>query len=238
MTIFLLSDEHVIFPDPRYAEDDGLLAVGGDLSTARLTEAYSHGIFPWYGPGSPILWWSPDPRMTLIPSELHVPRRLARIMREDRFTFTLDRAFGEVIRGCAHACRPEGEGTWLVPEMIAAYERLHRQGLAHSCEAWDAGGLAGGVYGVALGRAFFAESMFYRVSNASKAALICLVRYLESRGFTLVDCQQSTAHSARFGAREIPGTRFYSRLRQALDVGENREIWTLPEAFDPFAVRA
>lgn len=237
MTIFLLSDEHITFPDPRYAEDDGLLAVGGDLSTARLVEAYTYGIFPWYGPGSPILWWSPDPRMTLYPEELHVPKRLARIMREGRFSYSLDRAFDEVIVGCATACRPEGEGTWLVPEMIEAYQRLHRQGLAHSCEAWDGPTLAGGVYGVSLGRAFYAESMFYRVPNASKAAFVCLVRYIESRGFAIVDCQQSTPHSARFGAREIPRQEFFRHLRLAVAAGERREMWALPEGFEPLVLR-
>jgi leucyl/phenylalanyl-tRNA--protein transferase len=233
MTIFLLSDEYLVFPDPRYAEADGLLAVGGDLSTPRLLAAYTRGIFPWYGPGSPILWWSPDPRMTLFPSELYLSRRLRRTVDSDRFEITLDRAFDEVIVGCAKARRPEGEGTWLVPEMIEAYKRLHREGVAHSCEAWDGDELAGGVYGVSLGRAFFAESMFYDVPNASKVALVWLVEYLGCQGFELIDCQQSTPHSARFGAVELSRIEFLRRLARAVDHLDSPGPWRLPKEFRP-----
>lgn len=233
MTVFLLSEEYVAFPDPRYAEPDGLLAVGGDLSSSRLIAAYSYGIFPWYGPGAPILWWSPNPRMTLFPSRLYVPKRLARSIRKGEFKVTLDRAFDHVIEGCATACRPEGEGTWLVPEMLEAYKRLHKEGVAHSCEAWLDGELAGGVYGLALGRAFFAESMFYSVSNASKVALVWLVRYLESQGFELVDCQQSTPHSARFGALELDRMEFMRRLSRAMKLPDLLSPWYLPPDFKP-----
>jgi leucyl/phenylalanyl-tRNA--protein transferase len=233
MTIYLLSEDHLGFPDPALADDDGLLAVGGDLSPPRLSLAYSQGIFPWYGPGSPILWWSPNPRMVLFPEELHVSASLRRTLNSGRFRITLDRAFEEVIAGCAVAERPEQDGTWLVPEMVRAYCRLHRKGLAHSAEAWCGDELAGGVYGVALGRAFFAESMYYSVSDASKNAFVYLVGYLRSRGFSLIDCQQSTAHSARFGAREIPRREFFSLLRLAVASGERPEIWELPEGFHP-----
>lgn len=233
MTIFLLSDEYLTFPDPRHAESDGLLAVGGDLSSHRLVSAYSKGIFPWYGPSSPILWWSPDPRMTLFPSELHVNKRLARTVRCDRFRVTMDQAFQEVIEGCATTRRPEGEGTWLVPEMIEAYEDLYDEGMAHSCEAWDGDELAGGVYGVAMGRAFFAESMFYRVSNASKTALVWLIKFLESQGFKLVDCQQVTPHSARFGAVELDRMEFMNRLTDAIKMPGLPGRWEFTQNFRP-----
>lgn len=233
MTIFLLSDEYLTFPDPRFAESDGLLAVGGDLSSPRLLAAYSKGIFPWYGSSSPILWWSPDPRMTLFPSSLYVNKRLARIVRGGRFRVTLDRAFESVIESCATACRPEGEGTWLVPEMIEAYQCLHQEGVAHSCEAWDGEELAGGVYGVALGRAFFAESMFYNVSNASKTALVWLAKFLESRGFELIDCQQSTPHTARFGAVELDRMEFMRRLSRAVKMPDLPGPWEFPPDFRP-----
>lgn len=235
MTVFLLSEEYTAFPDPRFAEPDGLLAVGGDLSTPRLKSAYSYGIFPWYGPGSPILWWSPNPRMTLFPSRMYVPGRLARTIRSGRFEVTLDRAFGRVIEGCAKACRPEGEGTWLVPEMIEAYKRLHAEGTAHSCEAWENGELAGGVYGVALGRAFFAESMFYNTSNASKVALVWLVSFLKDHGFELVDCQQSTPHSARFGAVELDRVEFMRRLSRAQKSPDLPAFWHFPEDLKPIS---
>ena len=217
-----------VFPSPEEADPDGLLAIGGDLSPQRLLAAYTGGIFPWYGPNSPILWWSTDPRLVLFPGEIHVPRSLRRVLNQERFQFTLDTAFSQVIRGCAGACRPEQEGTWLVPEMIAAYEELHRLGFAHSVEAWLGDELAGGVYGVALGGAFFAESMFYSVSEASKAALVRLVRVLEHWGFGLIDCQQSTSHMLRFGARDIPRREFLTRLAECLRTPTRRGPWSMP----------
>lgn len=227
MVIHRLFSEPV-FPSPEEADPDGLLAIGGDLSPQRLLSAYASGIFPWYGPETPILWWSTDPRMTLFPAELHVPRSLRRVLNQERFQVTLDTAFGHVIRGCAGADRPGQEGTWIVPEMVEAYEELHRLGFAHSAEAWLDGELAGGVYGVALGGAFFAESMFYRVSEASKVALVRLVRVLESWGFLLVDCQQATEHARRFGAREIPRGRFLVHLAHCLRRPTRRGPWTMP----------
>lgn len=212
--------EEPLFPDPEEADADGLLAIGGDLSPIRLLNAYSCGIFPWYNERSPILWWSTDPRLVLFPSELHVPASLAKTLRRGRFTFTFDRDFAGVIRACAATPRPGQGGTWLVPEMIEAYIELHRLGFAHSCEAWEGaageGDLAGGVYGVALGSAFFGESMFYRVPEASKAALVTLVRALEGWGYRMMDCQQSTAHMRRFGAREVTRRDFLARLAACL----------------------
>ncbi len=215
MPVFRLSSE-LTFPPPHLAIREGLLAVGGDLSIDRLALAYSQGIFPWYAEDDPILWWSPDPRLVLYPPELHVSSSLRRLLKKDRFRFTLDTAFGAVIRGCAAVRGADHPGTWIVPEMITAYERLHAKGLAHSVEAWFEGELAGGLYGVSLGRTFFGESMFTRVSNASKAALVALIRNLQQAGFDLVDCQVTTPHLMQFGAREIPRTRFLKDLRRSL----------------------
>ncbi len=215
MPVFRLSSD-LTFPPPHLAIREGLLAVGGDLSIDRLALAYSQGIFPWYAEDDPILWWSPDPRLVLYPTEMHVSRSLRRVLKKDRFRFTLDTVFREVIRGCAAVRGPEHPGTWIVPEMITAYERLHAAGLAHSVEAWIEGELAGGLYGVSLGRTFFGESMFTRVSNASKAALVVLIRNLQRVGFDLVDCQVTTPHLMQFGAREIPRTRFLKDLRRSL----------------------
>lgn len=217
-----------IFPCPEEADPDGLLAVGGDLTPQRLVNAYSCGIFPWYAPGSPILWWSTDPRLVLFPAELHVPGSLRRVLNARRFEVTFDRAFAEVIGHCATAPRPGQEGTWIVPEMRAAYIRLHELGLAHSVEAWRDGRLAGGLYGVALGRAFFGESMFFAEPDASKAAFVQLVRRLEEREYALVDCQQTTAHLLRFGAREIRRGNFLQRLALALQHPTEKGSWDAP----------
>jgi leucyl/phenylalanyl-tRNA--protein transferase len=226
MPVFALSDQPV-FPDPEHADADGLLAVGGDLSPQRLLLAYAQGIFPWYSENAPILWWSPDPRLILEPSRIHVPRRLERMLRQGRFRLTLDTVFERVITGCADTPRNGARGTWIVPEMHAAYCRLHELGFAHSIEAWDGDDLAGGVYGVALGGAFFGESMYYCRPDASKAALVTLVRALERAGFTLFDCQQTTAHMLRFGGFEVPRSEFLTRLRRALELPMLRGRWSL-----------
>lgn len=215
MTIYRLFDDPV-FPDPSEADPDGLLAIGGDLSPQRLITAYAGGIFPWYSTGSPILWWSPDPRLVLIPHDLHVPASLKRTLNSGRFRFTLDQAFSQVIRACAQAPRPGQEGTWILPEMVQAYEALHALGVAHSAEAWLDGELAGGIYGVALGNVFFGESMFCAVSNASKALFATLVRWLCAKGCSLIDCQQTTAHLLRFGAQEISRREFLKRLHEGV----------------------
>jgi len=226
MTVFALNAQPA-FPDPAHADEDGLLAVGGDLSPQRLLMAYGQGIFPWYSENAPILWWSPDPRLILEPSKIHVPRRLERILRQGRFRFTLDTAFERVITRCADTPRHGAHGTWIVPEMLAAYCRLHELGFAHSIEAWSGDVLAGGLYGVAMGGAFFGESMFYGEPDASKAALVTLMRALDRAGFTLFDCQQTTAHMVRFGGFEVPRVEFLSRLRTALELPFLRGPWSL-----------
>jgi leucyl/phenylalanyl-tRNA--protein transferase len=228
MTIYRLFNDPV-FPDPVEADPDGLLAIGGDLSPQRLVAAYAHGIFPWYSKGSPILWWSPDPRLVLFPQNLHVPASLKRTLNSGCFRFTFDQAFGQVIRACATAPRPDQDGTWILPEMVQAYEALHALGIAHSAEAWLDGELAGGVYGVALGSAFFGESMFCAVSNASKALFATLVRWLGAQGCTLIDCQQTTAHLLRFGAQEIPRREFLARLRDGLQSDVLEGTWRFSE---------
>lgn len=224
MPVFRLSS-NLTFPPPHMAIAEGLLAVGGDLSVDRLVLAYSQGIFPWYAEDDPILWWSPDPRLILYPEELHVSRSLRKPLRRRTFAVTLDRAFHRVIRACAGSRGPDHPGTWIVPEMVAAYESLHGAGLAHSVEAWDGDTLAGGLYGVSLGDVFFGESMFSRVSNASKVALVHLVEGLRRAGFDLVDCQVTTEHLMRFGAREIPRSRFLKELQQALKQPTRRGRW-------------
>lgn len=226
MTVFALPTQP-IFPDPSLADEDGLLAVGGDLSPQRLLMAYGRGIFPWYSENAPILWWSPDPRLILEPSRVHVPKRLERILRQGVFRFTLDTAFERVIAGCAQTPRRGACGTWIVPEMLAAYCRLHELGFAHSIEVWSGGTLVGGLYGVALGRAFFGESMFYNEPDASKAGFVTLIRALDRAGFILFDCQQTTAHMLRFGGFEVPRDEFLSRLEQALELPSPRGPWSL-----------
>ncbi|MCP9461374.1 MAG: leucyl/phenylalanyl-tRNA--protein transferase [Nitrospira sp.] len=216
------------FPPVECASPEGLLAVGGDLRPERLLEAYRHGIFPWYNEGQPILWWSPDPRAVLFPSKLHVPRRLDRTLRGSRFSITFDTQFRAVMEGCA-APRPQypDGGTWITPEMIEAYTRLHELGYAHSAEAWRQGTLVGGIYGVAIGGAFFAESMFTSVDDASKAALVSLVRRLQAWDFRLIDCQQYSPHVRRFGAEEIPRRDFIALLSEAVKRPDRVGRWTV-----------
>lgn len=215
MTIYRLFDEPV-FPDPEEADPDGLLAVGGDLSPQRLLTAYSNGIFPWYADDSPILWWSTNPRLVLLPDELHVPRSLRRRLNKGTFRFTLDANFPAVIRRCACCPRPEQEGTWIVDEMVEAYIVLHELGFAHSVEAWQGDDLVGGLYGVSLGSIFYGESMFYHVPDASKAAFVVFVEQLRKWGFTLIDCQQTTHHLLRFGAEEMARYRFLAMVREGM----------------------
>lgn len=227
MPVFALIDAPV-FPRPDLAEPSGLLAVGGDLRQERLLAAYRQGIFPWYDDESPILWWSPDPRpLVELPDGLQVTRRLERTIRSGRFRVSLDTDFSGVIRGCAGVRRESGDGTWLVPDMIAAYEALHAAGHAHSAEAWLDGELVGGAYGVAVGRAFFGESMFHRVTDASKVAFVVLARFLERQEFQFIDCQQATGHLRRFGAVEISRSAFMRRLRAARECPDLPGPWRL-----------
>jgi leucyl/phenylalanyl-tRNA--protein transferase len=194
---------------------NGLLCAGGELTAQRLIQAYSHGIFPWFSEGDPILWWSPDPRMVLFPGELRVSRSLRRTVKRGVYETRYDGAFREVMEQCA-APREGQHGTWIMAEMIAAYTRLHHMGIAHSVESWHEGELVGGLYGVALGRVFFGESMFSRAADASKVALVKLVERLEANGYRVIDCQQATAHLASLGAREIPRKEFSKLLQDSI----------------------
>jgi leucyl/phenylalanyl-tRNA--protein transferase len=205
-------EEELLFPPPSYSEPDGLLAVGGDLSTERLLLAYSSGIFPWFNEDDPILWWSPDPRYIIDPSGIKVSRRLEKTIRSGCFKLSIDRAFGDVMEGCAKSRRNGVGGTWITGAMESAYTELFEQGHAHSVEAWHEGELAGGLYGVSLGRCFFGESMFFRVTDASKVAFVTLARLLESHNFELIDCQLPTEHLKSFGAHGIKREIFLDRL--------------------------
>ena len=235
MPVYQLSED-LAFPSPHLASKEGLLAVGGDLSCSRLLLAYSLGIFPWYSDGEPILWWSPDPRLVLYPDELKITRSLNKVIKKGAFTLTIDRAFDRVISECARVPREKQRGTWIVAEMVEAYCRLHASGFAHSVEAWADNRLAGGLYGVSLGRCFFGESMFTLVSNASKVALVALVQYLQSLNFTLIDCQISTDHLIRFGAREISRTRYLRELEEGLKAPTLRGKWVLDSSAPVFPV--
>ncbi len=215
MPVYRLIDQ-IVFPPPEEAEPDGLLAVGGDLSSERLLLAYQLGIFPWYSERQPILWWSPDPRLVLEPEEFHVSRRLRQILNKGVFKVTFDQAFESVIRACASAPRPGQDGTWITPEMEKAYIRLHKEGFAHSVESWLDGELAGGIYGVSLGRCFFGESMFSHKSNGSKVALARLVERLKAWKFSMLDAQVPTRHLLSLGAKEMPRAIFLKRLKEAL----------------------
>lgn len=225
MPVYRLPDE-IIFPDPSLAIKEGLLAVGGDLSPRRLLAAYRAGIFPWYNEGEPILWWSPDPRFVLFPPEICVSRSMRQFLKKGSIRITMDRAFKEVIAACQRP-RAGQEETWITPEMKEAYTRLHELGYAHSVEAWEGGALAGGLYGVSLGRAFFGESMFSLRPNASKAALVFLCRWLMERGFAFIDCQVETPHLRSLGARPIPRSEFLAILAGALQKDTIQGNWGL-----------
>ncbi len=203
-----------LVPELAEAIAEGLVAVGGDLAPERLLALYRRGLFPWFSAGEPILWYSPDPRFVLLAGGAHVPRSVARLARRGGFEMRLDTAFGEVIRRCASAPRKEQDGTWIGPEMIAAYEALAAAGHAHAVETWQDGELVGGLYGVVIGGAFFAESMFHEVSGASKLALAWLVEQAAELGIELIDCQVKTPTPTLFGAAEIPRSEFLARLRQ------------------------
>ena len=208
---------------------NGLLCAGGDLSTERLLAAYGRGIFPWFSEGDPILWWSPDPRMVLFPEELKVSRSLRKAAARGAFEIRMDTAFEQVMEACSQPRDGQG-GTWIVPEIIAAYTELHRLGFAHSVEAWREGRLVGGLYGVSLGRAFFGESMFARETDASKVALVALVERLRARDYSVVDCQQNTHHLASLGAREIPRAAFSQLLQESIQYPLSGERWSPTKA--------
>lgn len=205
-------------------EPNGLLAAGGDLSPQRLIEAYKHGIFPWFNPGEPILWWSPDPRMVMFPGELKVSRSLRKTLKKKTYEIRADTAFRQVMEACA-APRDGHSGTWITPAMISAYTELHRQGLAHSVETWMGSKLVGGLYGISLGRMFFGESMFSLATDASKIAFVHLARQLERWGFGMIDCQMKTAHLASLGAREIPRAEFSQKLSELVNFHGINGAW-------------
>jgi leucyl/phenylalanyl-tRNA--protein transferase len=210
------------------AEPNGLLAVGGELSAQRLLDAYRRGIFPWYEEPQPVLWWSPDPRAVLVPGELHISRSLRRVLRRDRFRLAVDTAFSEVVAACAGP-RRHSAGTWIGRDIVNAYTRLHCQGHAHSVEVFDLSGkLAGGLYGVALGRVFFGESMFSHQRDASKIALVGLVRILRHAGFGLIDCQVGNPHLDSLGARTIARLDFEAHLAQNINFQADPGTWSLP----------
>ncbi len=234
MFVLPLNSPDLRFPPVDLASPEGLLAIGGDLRCERLLEAYRHGIFPWYNPGQPILWWSPDPRAVLFPDRLKVSRSLEKTLRKRKFEITLDTHFREVIEGCSRprGAEPAAEGTWITPEMIAAYCRLHEMGHAHSAEAWHDGRLVGGLYGVAMGGAFFGESMFTLETDASKVAFVHLIIQLRRWDFRLIDCQVSSAHLFTLGAEEIRRKSFMRLLDEALRQPDHTDPWGLDPTLD------
>lgn len=206
-------NHHLLFPDVENADDDGLLAVGGDLSPERLLLAYKNGIFPWFNEDSMILWWSPDPRMVLFPNKIKISKSMAQVIKSNKFRITWNTQFKEVIHACSSIERKGQEGTWISPEMKNAYLRLYEMGIAKSVEVWENDLLVGGLYGIDLGNVFCGESMFSKTSNASKFAFICLAKELEQKEYRLIDCQLYTAHLESLGAKEIPRKQFIEILK-------------------------
>ncbi len=223
----LALDAGTPFPPLEHAlqEPNGLLAIGDTLSAQRLLQAYRLGIFPWFSEGEPVLWWSPDPRMVLFPQELKISRSLAKRLKKDEYEVRMDTAFGQVIRECGRTLRAKPDGTssndtWISDEIVQGYTELHRLGYAHSVETWMHGELVGGLYGVAIGKMFYGESMFHHVTDASKIAFVHCVQHLQAQGFGLIDCQMRTSHLASFGAREIPRREFALRLSELVNLDQ------------------
>ena len=210
----LILDQHTLFPPLHQAltEPNGLIAIGGDLTAQRLLSAYRRGIFPWFSPGEPVLWWSPDPRMVLFPEQVNIGRSLRKVIQQQLFEIRIDTAFDSVISACAETSRPGQDGTWISADMIKAYCQLHDLGYAHSVEAWQNNRLVGGCYGIKIGRMFYGESMFHHVSNASKVAFAHMVQWLNIQQVGMIDCQMHTPLLASFGAHEIPRDRFIELL--------------------------
>lgn len=204
------------FPDPTLADESGLLAIGGDLSTERVLLAYFLGIFPWFDPEHPIMWWSPKERMVLMPGALRVSKSLRQSLRNKGFSYSINKDFEHVIEQCARIKRTDGNGTWLTDDMINTYTKLHQAGFAHSFETWQNGELVGGLYGISLGAAFFGESMFSKTTDASKCAFHCLHEFANKNGFHFIDCQLYTEHLERLGAKEIDRSVFLEMLEEAL----------------------
>lgn len=221
MNWVILQSEKQPLPPASSADGEGLVAIGGELTSARLKEAYRKGIYPWYEEDSPVLWWSPDPRMVLFPDQLHIPKSMRPLLNKDAFKVTINQAFEDVIRKCAETARPDQDGTWIIDEMIDAYIHWHEEGFVHSFEAWYGEDLVGGFYGVNLGRVFFGESMFALAPNASKFAFIKGVQWMRGNGIELIDCQMETEHLKRFGAQTIDRGVFVeevSRLIQSPNI--------------------
>ena len=225
MPVYQLIPEISLFPPIEEAEDDGLLAVGGDLTKERLLGAYRRGIFPWYEVGQPILWWSPDPRLVLFPDELKISRSLRKVLRKEQFEIRFDTVFQEVIKSCADVRTKQGEGTWIIPEMQQAYIELHQEGFAHSVESWLDGKLVGGLYGISMGQCFFGESMFSTTNNSSKVALVALADFSQRVGIKLIDCQMTTPHLLSLGAREIKRAVFLKLLKKHLETPSIMGLW-------------
>jgi len=223
--LYSLDQKTFGFPDPNYAERDGLIAFGGDLTPKRILSAYSQGIFPWYSPGEPILWWSPDPRFVLFPQKFHISKSLSKTIRKGNYKITMDQAFESVINECANIRNETGCGTWITNEMTQAYIKLFEMGYAHSVETWMDDQLAGGLYGVSLGRMFAGESMFFRKTNASKIAMVALVSFSRSFNFDFIDCQFKTTHLKSLGAENIPRELFLQLLKKSLRHDHLRGRW-------------
>jgi leucyl/phenylalanyl-tRNA--protein transferase len=226
MPVFLLSDD-IVFPPPYLASKEGLLAVGGDLSQQRLLLAYSMGIFPWFSENEPIMWWSPHPRLVLYPNDIIISKSLHKLLKKDKFKVTMDQAFFQVIEACAQTRSQNNQKTWIIKEMRSAYCRLFEAGYGHSVETWHEGQLAGGLYGLSLGKCFFGESMFTRISNASKVALVFLAAYLRALSFDMIDCQVTTQHLMRLGAKEISRESFLDQLAKSLRNKTKKGRWAL-----------
>ena len=226
MPVYQMIPKIPLFPPIEEAEDDGLLAVGGDLTKERLIYAYQRGIFPWYEVGQPILWWSPDPRLVLFPNEIKISRSLRKVLRKGRFEIRFDTAFQDVIKSCADVRIMQGDGTWIIPEMQQAYTELYHEGLAHSVESWLDGELVGGLYGISMGKCFFGESMFSTINDSSKVALVALAEFSKQVGIKLIDCQVTTPHLLSLGAREIKRELFLQMLKKHLEFPKIKNLWS------------
>lgn len=237
MPLFRLSPNDVLFPDPELSLPDGLLAIGGDLSTERLLEAYRQGIFPWFNEEDPILWWSPDPRLVLFPEKLHIQRSMRPYFNQGKYQVSMDTEFESVIRSCATTRRKGQSGTWISEQIIEAYVKLHQLGYAHSVEVWHKGELVGGLYGLALGKVFFGESMFSRLPNASKFGFIALTLQLREQNYELIDCQQTTRHLVSLGAEPISRQRFLKYLHKNRNRPTQKGQWKVHNPTWPWKKR-
>jgi len=226
--MYWIPEDEIYFPDHTYADENGILALGGDLSPKRLILAYRNGIFPWFNEEDPIIWWSPDPRFVLYPKDLKVSKSMRKVLQKEEFQFTFDTDFGAVVQNCQEVKRNKQNGTWITNDMHEAYVKMHELGFAHSVEVWQNGELVGGLYGVSFGKCFFGESMFAKVSNASKAGFITFVQNLANLGFDLIDCQTETAHLASFGAGFVSRNEFLKYLGS----NNKKETWVGKWSFD------